>query len=429
MGIIPCDWQIRSLREVAQVQSGIAKNAKRQVHNAVDVHYLRVANVQDGYLDLDQMSTIRLSRDELVRYAVLPGDVLMNEGGDLDQLGRGAMWRGEFDPCVHQNHVFVVRCRSGLLPEFLNAWTASTPARRYFLLAGKQTTNLASINKKALGELPVPIPQPEEQRAIAEALADVDGLLGALDALIAKKRAIKQAAMQQLLTGKTRLPDRTGAWQTKCLGELVTFLSGGTPSRGVSAYWHGEIPWISATSLRTFYVWRSGNNLSKAGVAAGSRMAPVGSTLLLVRGSALHNEILAGLVTKPVCFNQDVKALVPNSSLVPEFLTFCLHGRADELLRLVSSAGNTAGVLDTKILKAFEILLPDKREQEAISAALADIDADIAAIEARREKTRAIKQGMMQQLLTGRVRLIQAKCSKGSESSAQTGQRAKGCAP
>ena len=135
-------------------------------------------------------------------------------------------------------------------------------------------------------------------------------------------------------------------------------------------------------------------------------MAPVGSSLLLVRGSALHNEILCGLVTQPVCFNQDVKALVPRSQVVPKFLTLFIRGTAEELLKLVSSAGNTAGVLDTKLLKAFAINLPPLPEQTAIADVLSDMDVELVELTRRRDKTRMIKQGMMQELLTGRTRLL-----------------------
>ena len=135
-------------------------------------------------------------------------------------------------------------------------------------------------------------------------------------------------------------------------------------------------------------------------------MAPIDSTLLLVRGSALHNEILSGLVTKSVCFNQDVKALVPHSRLFPMFLTFIILGISEDLLKLVSSAGNTAGVLDTKLLKAFEISLPPLPEQTAIATVLSDMDAEIDALGQRRAKTRNLKQAMMQELLTGKTRLV-----------------------
>ena len=127
---------------------------------------------------------------------------------------------------------------------------------------------------------------------------------------------------------------------------------------------------------------------------------------MLVRGSALHKEILCGLVTKPVCFNQDVKALFPHPLIVPRFLTLFIKGTAEAFLRLVSSAGNTAGVLDTKLLKAFAINLPKLDEQTAIAGVLSDMDAELAALEQRREKTHAFKQGMMQELLTGRTRLV-----------------------
>ena len=265
-----------------------------------------------------------------------------------------------------------------------------------------------NLNTGLINGCLIPLPPTEdEQRAIASALSDVDALLEGFDRLIAKKRELKQAAMQQLLTGETRLPGFGGEWEKTELGQLVTFLSGGTPSRSNESYWNGDVPWISATSLRTFYIWRSENNVTKEAVAAGSKMAPVGATLLLVRGSALHNEILAGLVTKPVCFNQDVKALLPKTTVFPKFLTFLLHGKASDLLKLVSSAGNTAGVLDTKILKAFEVWLPQRAEQEAISVVLTDMDAEITALEQRRAKTKDLKQAMMQELLTGRIRLIQ----------------------
>ena len=117
VGVIPKEWEVRPLVDIAEIRSGIAKNSNIAVSNPVLVHYLRVANVQDGFLDLSEMSKIRMNINDIKRYAVLPGDVLMNEGGDLDKLGRGSMWRGEFSPCVHQNHVFVVRCGSRLSPD------------------------------------------------------------------------------------------------------------------------------------------------------------------------------------------------------------------------------------------------------------------------------------------------------------------------
>lgn len=189
------------------------------------------------------------------------------------------------------------------------------------------------------------------------------------------------------------------------LGDVTTWLSGGTPSRSKEGYWKGHIPWISASTLKTIEIYKSDQNVTEEAVSSGSKMAPLDSTLLLVRGSALHNEIRAGLVTKPVCFNQDVKALVPNKKVHPKYLAYSILGREDDLLRLVSSAGNTAGVLDTKLVQSFKIWLPKLTEQRAITAALSDVDALINALEKLIAKKRDIKQAAMQQLLTGQTRL------------------------
>ncbi|BDI05980.1 hypothetical protein CATMQ487_29500 [Sphaerotilus microaerophilus] len=199
------EWEVRRLGELSEVRGGLAKNVSVAIQDPVSVAYLRVANVQDGHVDLSDVSFISIPRQELRRYSLRAGDVLMNEGGDLDQLGRGAVWRGQIDPCIHQNHVFAVRCGDSLLPDYLNAWTSGVQARQYFMLAGKQTTNLASISKSSLGELPVALPSVAEQQAIAAVLADMDAELEALEARREKTQVLKQGMMQELLTGRTRL--------------------------------------------------------------------------------------------------------------------------------------------------------------------------------------------------------------------------------
>lgn len=191
----------------------------------------------------------------------------------------------------------------------------------------------------------------------------------------------------------------------KTIGELTTWLSGGTPRRSNAAFWQGNIPWISATTLKQAEIYESDQNVTPEAVRAGSKMAPLDSTLLLVRGSSLHKEIRAGLVVAPVCFNQDVKALVPGEGVHPKFLTYSLLGRQKELLRLVSTASNSAGVLNTKQVQGLEIFCPLPEEQQAVAKALTDVDRLIASLEGLIKKKRAIKEGAMQQLLTGRTRL------------------------
>lgn len=194
-------------------------------------------------------------------------------------------------------------------------------------------------------------------------------------------------------------------WVATTVGQVTSWLSGGTPNRKREDYWKGDIPWISGSTLKTLELETSDQFLTSEGVEAGSKIAPLDATLLLVRGSALHSEIRAGLVVGPLCFNQDVKALIPNKSIVPRYLTIYLLAMESELLKLVSSAGNSAGVLDTELVKNFKFLQPPKHEQTAIATALSDVDALIREVEKLIAKKQAIKAATMQQLLTGRTRL------------------------
>lgn len=180
---LPASWQLKRLKFLASVQTGLAKGKEYGDEPTVEVPYLRVANVQDGYLDLDDVSTIEIPVADLGRYRLKLGDVLMNEGGDFDKLGRGHVWHGQIDPCIHQNHVFAVRPHA-VLPEWLNAWTGSQPAQFYFMGRAKQSTNLASISSTNLMELPVPVPPVDEQR---QRLVFIDRETARIDALIEKK--------------------------------------------------------------------------------------------------------------------------------------------------------------------------------------------------------------------------------------------------
>jgi len=193
--------------------------------------------------------------------------------------------------------------------------------------------------------------------------------------------------------------------QMTAIGDITTWHSGGTPSRARSDYWSGDIPWISAFTLKDAEINTSDQFLTPEAVAAGSKMAPLGSTLLLVRGSALHNVIRAGMVTSPVAFNQDVKALVPKRGIVPKYLTHVIRGNEHELLKLVTSSGNTAGVLDTNVVQAFEIYLPNEHDQRRLVEAFDDVDKLITTLERLIAKKLAIKQGMIQQLITGNARI------------------------
>ena len=203
LGDVPAHWGVVRLKFVAQVQTGIAKGKDNTNKATVEVPYLRVANVQDGYLDLNDIATIEIPQDDLARYRLQPGDVLMNEGGDFDKLGRGHVWDGSIDPCIHQNHVFAVR-PFGLSPEWLNLFTGSIQAQFFFMSRSKQSTNLASISSTNVMELPVVVPPPEERTTIALFLsretAKIDALVEEQRRLIELLKEKRQAVISQAVT-------------------------------------------------------------------------------------------------------------------------------------------------------------------------------------------------------------------------------------
>lgn len=257
------------------------------------------------------------------------------------------------------------------------------------------------VNRLTALEIPLP-PTKTEQEAIAEALSDADALIESLEQLLAKKRQLKQGAMQELLTGKKRLPSFSGVWEVKRLGDVIeTFVGGGTPSRLNQQYWGGNVPWVTVKDFATFNPRQSQETITTAGLKnSASHLIPAG-TLITSTRMALGKAVVYDV---DVAINQDLKALFPKPGLSPQYLRlwFQYHGPVIEEL----GSGSTVKGIALTDLKKIEFQLPSPSEQAAIAQILSDIDAEIAALEAKLAKARQLKQGMMQELLTGRIRLV-----------------------
>lgn len=194
------------LDEVAEVRTGLAKN-KNAKGTMVQMPYLRVANVQDGWFDLSEMKEIEVESNARERYELRPGDVLLTEGGDFDKLGRGGVWKGQVDPCLHQNHVFCVRPNSDLLvSEFLALLTQSYLGRAYFLSCAKRTTNLASINSTQLRALPVPVSDLGQQSTLVAEIGAIDAMIKLEEDSLLSLLCIKDSLSSDLLSGRVRVP-------------------------------------------------------------------------------------------------------------------------------------------------------------------------------------------------------------------------------
>lgn len=209
----PPGWTWKRLEEIADVVGGVTKDKKRQSDPSLpEVPYLRVANVQRGWLDLSEIAVIRIPEKKALQLALKYGDVLLNEGGDRDKLGRGWVWENQVSGAVHQNHVFRARIHGNIIHPKLLSWYANSVAG-WFEANGKQSVNLASISLSKIKELPVPIPPLEEQAEIVER---IDGQLSRLDAAVnlsrqakSKAKVLRQAILFRAFSGKLVPQDPT----------------------------------------------------------------------------------------------------------------------------------------------------------------------------------------------------------------------------
>ncbi len=204
------DKSMVTLDSISEISSGITKGrdlSKEATENVIELPYLRVANVQNGYLDLSEIKTIQLKVSEKEKYLLQFEDVLYTEGGDRDKLGRGTLWRNEIKDCVHQNHIFKARInREKALPLYVSLWSMSSVARNYFYNKGKQSVNLASINKTVLSNLPIYLPNINEQSRIVQdieaKLSYCDNIEKTIDPILSKAAALRQSILKQAFEGK-----------------------------------------------------------------------------------------------------------------------------------------------------------------------------------------------------------------------------------
>ena len=205
--VTPTDCKWKTLGEIAEIVGGVTKDSKRQADPSfVEMPYLRVANVQRGYLDLREVATIRVSPEKAKALRLEPGDILFNEGGDRDKLGRGWIWQGEIDDCIHQNHVFRARLLTNDADPKYVSLHGNTFGQQWFEKMGKQTTNLASINLKTLKSFPVPdLPVEEQHRIVAEVerrLTILESLSTAIDHALTRSDHLRRSILEAAFAGK-----------------------------------------------------------------------------------------------------------------------------------------------------------------------------------------------------------------------------------
>lgn len=399
---LPDGWKNKRLDKVAIIQTGIAKNQNSR-QETVELPYLRVANVQDGFLDLSEIKTINVHKDKVDRYRLKNGDVLLTEGGDFDKLGRGAVWEDQIPNCVHQNHVFVVRVNnSELLPSFLSAQTGSSYGKRYFLNCSKQSTNLASINSSQLKAFPVLFPPLPEQKAIVDLLSAWDEAIEKTKRLIQAKENSLKAQIQRIM-GKEAI-DANG-WPMAHLGKLfseVTRKVGRkelTPfsiSAGIGFVSQCE-KWgkdISGAQYKNYTHLKAGEFSYNKG---NSKQYQQGCVYLLKEGEICVPNVFISFKARA------------NKDVVPEFFEhyFIADYHARELKRYITSGARSDGLLNLDKKDFFKIMVPcpSPGEQKNIAESLNASQYEIDLLKRLAEKYKTQKRGLMQKVLTGQWRI------------------------
>jgi type I restriction enzyme S subunit len=391
IGAIPVDWEARPLAEGVKLLSGQHVLARHCNTDGDGVPYITgPADFPEGVIQHTKFTT----EPGTVCHA---NDVLVTVKGS----GAGTLVLSNADYCISRQ-LMAIR-----VTEWNTRYIYFSLLQDASLFGAAATGLIPGLSRSDILTKIIPLPSViAEQGVIAEALSDVDELISEVDKLIAKKRDLKQAAMQQLLTGTKRLPGFSGKWEVKRLGELADIRSGGTPRTSQPQFWDGDVPWCTPTDITALdgfkYISDTSRKISIQGLKSSSaEMIPANSIVMTSRatiGKCAINRV-------PVSTNQGFKNFLPFGSVDAEFLYYLLLMQKQDFISLCG--GSTFLEIGKVQLGAFEVHVPVKKsEQTAIAAVLSDLDAEIDALESRRDKTRALKQGMMQELLTGKTRLI-----------------------
>jgi len=409
VGVIPEEWEIQPLsRTIERLEAGVSVNSvdENLTAYAHNQSVLKTSAVSEGSFLPHECKKIAPQDLDRVRLRPRADTIIISRMNTPDLVGECGYVERDHENLFLPDRLWMTKQRGGSVASirWLSYLLSSKPQKnRIKELATGTSGSMKNLAKGSLLELQIPTPPPPEQRAIATALSDVDGLLGGLGRLIAKKRDLKQAAMQQLLTGQTRLPGFHSEWEVKQLGELAKIQRGASPRPIDSPAWFDDsspIGWvrISDVTRSGMFLLETTQRLSPLGVKH-SRPVATGSLIMSICAT-----VGRPIITKiDVCIH-DGFVVFDKLEAHQRFLYYVLKWIEPDW----SKHGQTGSQmnLNTGLINGTRISLPPHPEQTAIAELLTEMDAELAALEQRREKTRALKQAMMQDLLTGRTRLV-----------------------
>ncbi len=400
VGVIPEDWEVKELSSISAIKSGKRLPKGSLVTSSKTPYpYIRVIDMNMGYLNLSNIMYVPENVQPMIsKYIISKNDIYISVAGTLGLVGKIPEELDGANLTENANRITEIQCNRDYLMYYM-----MSPLIQNVIEAERTIGAQPKLALQRIRDFYIVLPRDKrEQTAIAAALSDADSLISALTKKIEKKKAIKQGFMQQLLTGKKRLPGFGDVWDVVQLKRIISEFI--VPMRDKPTALTGPIPWCRIEDFDGKYLKKS---LSNQGVDLNTvskmnlKIFPVNT--LLVSCSA--NLGRCAIVKQKLVTNQTFIGLVPSDRIDVEFLYYKMS-REDKNLNNMAT-GTTISYLSREQFENYEILIPSsKAEQTAIANILSDCDSEIAALEEKRDKYKEIKQGMMQQLLTGKIRLI-----------------------
>ncbi len=368
-------WERQPLGSICEIVSGITKDSKKQGDDYREVPYLRVANVQRLRLDLSEVKTIPARESAIASYHLEPGDILLNEGGDRDKLGRGWIWQGQISECIHLNHVFRARIRNGkAIPKWVAYFANTDEARAYFQATGKQTTNLASISKKNLSALPVPLPPVDVQEEIVAEidtqLSLVDETVATLQAIEAKLKLARASILKAAVAG--RLTGEGLKANIECKPYFVKDICLSKPSNGKSVPTGDGFPVLRLTAMKDGKIDAAEIKLGAWTEESAKPYAVQPDDFFVMRGNGSLSRVGdAAIATDSgitAAFPDTMIRLQPDPQLcLPAYLLLCWKS-PDMRSQIERSAKTTAGIykINQRDISGYRVTLPDIESQRSI---------------------------------------------------------------
>ena len=415
------DWNSLSLKDLTI----FIKDGTHGTHQDVDggVPLLSAKDVYNNSLEIpDNCRRISEIEYQLIHknYDIGEDDILLTVVGSI---GRCYLVSGSETRFTLQRSVAIIR-PNDIEPRYLYHYFCSSPFQQDL----QDFTNASAQGGVYLGSLAkcfinFPISR-EEQLKIAAVLSTIDLTIAQTEAIITKQQRIKTGLMQDLLTkgidenGNIRSEETHEfkdsplgripvEWEVKELRDTGAWLSGGTPSKSEETYWGSPIPWVSSKDMKVFDLENTLEMITKKGALAGSKVVPKGSILIIVRGMILAHTFPVAYLARDMAFNQDIKAIIPNDNICGRYLAYWFLANSSNLLRLTTTATHGTKRLDTNELLEFSLSLPSKIEQNQIILLLDKLQYDIEISKEYLKKLIAKKTGLMQDLLTGKVRVTE----------------------